>query len=430
MAERLLIFVCLLCWVARNGFSMGNEEFFFSGFGGEAARANMSLDGAAEIQKNGILKLTNTTARRFGHAFYSNPVDFKDRKTGKGFSFSTAFAFGIVPQFEKLGGHGFAFVISRSRELKGVLPNQYLGLMNATDFGNFSNHLLAVEFDTVQDFEFGDISDNHVGVDINSMVSNASANVSFFPGEEKNPTKEKNSLQCGKKIQAWVDYDSSKNQLNVTLSLSSTKPDFSVLSFQADLSPILEENMFVGFSASTGVLASSHYIFGWSFKMNGQAQSLDLSSLPSLPGPPKSHMPMILATSLSSVTFIVVIACIVVYIVFKLKNMDVIEPWELEVGPHRNYDEIEAVILLKLGLVCSNSSPEKRPTMRQVMRYLEGDAALPETVESPNEYGKKDGNNAASAMEFGDFLSSYPPSSFYEEEEDQAISPVPPSPPI
>nr|GMD59057.1 L-type lectin-domain containing receptor kinase S.4-like [Ipomoea batatas] len=678
MAERLLIFVCLLCWVARNGFSMGNEEFFFSGFGGEAARANMSLDGAAEIQRNGILKLTNTTARRFGHAFYSNPVDFKDRKTGKGFSFSTAFAFGIVPQFEKLGGHGLAFVISRNRELKGVLPNQYLGLMNATDFGNFSNHLLAVEFDTVQDFEFGDISDNHVGVDINSMVSNASANVSFFPGEEKNPTKEKNSLQCGKKIQAWIDYDSSKNQLNVTLSLSSTKPDFSVLSFQADLSPILEENMFVGFSASTGVLASSHYIFGWSFKMNGQAQSLDLSSLPSLPGPPKSHMPMILATSLSSVTFLVVIACIVVYTVFKLKNMDVIEPWELEVGPHRfkygelkkatkgfrdkellgfggfgkvykgtlpksrtevavkrinhdakqglrefvseiasigrlrhrnlvqllgwcrrrsdlllvydfmpngsldkylfdepkavltweqrvkiikgvgsgllylheeweqtvihrdikagnvlldselngklgdfglaklyergenpgttrvvgtlgylapeltktgkpstssdvfafgallleivcgrrpieqkalpeelilvewvwdkwqegsilevvdprlkgngNYDEIEAVILLKLGLVCSNSSPEKRPTMRQVMRYLEGDAALPETVESPNEYGKKDGNNAASAMEFGDFLSSYPPSSFYEEEE--VISPVPPSPPI
>ncbi|KAK8698598.1 hypothetical protein V6N13_114710 [Hibiscus sabdariffa] len=76
-------------------------------------------------------------------------------------------------------------------------PNQYLGILNATDMGNFSNHLVAVEFDT--------------------------------------------------------------------------------------------EFMYVGFSASTGnVLASSHYISGWSFKINGQARALDLSSLHSLPGQPKN----------------------------------------------------------------------------------------------------------------------------------------------
>lgn len=654
MAKRLLILFCLLFWVSRTAFSIWDDEFIFSGFGGDA-KANISLDGVAEIDKKGILELTNTTAKRFGHAFYSKPINFKNSSTGKAFSFSTAFAFGIVPQFERLGGHGLAFVISRTRELKGVLPSQYLGLMNATDFGNFSNHLLAVEFDTVQDFEFGDISDNHIGIDINSMVSNASANASYFP--EGNPTEEKIFLQCGKTIQSWIDYDSSKNELNVTLSLSSTKPSFSILSFQMDLSPIIEENMFVGFSASTGVLASSHYIYGWSFKMNGQAQSLDLSSLPSLPGPPKSRKAMILATSLSSVAFLAVIAFIVMYTICRLKNMDIIEPWELEVGPHRfkyeelkkatrgfkdkellgfggfgrvykgtlpksrtevavkrinhdakqglrefvseiasigrlrhrnlvqllgwcrrkgdlllvydfmpngsldkylfdepkavltweqrfkiikgvasgllylheeweqtvihrdikagnvlldselngklgdfglaklyergenpsttrvvgtlgylapeltktgkpstssdvfafgallleivcgrrpieqkalpeelilvdfvwdkwkqgsilevvdsrlkgEYDEIEAVIVLKLGLVCSNNSPEKRPSMRQVVRYLEGDAALPETLASPNNYiGKNDGS------EFDGFLSSYPPSSFYE----------------
>ncbi|PHT69872.1 hypothetical protein T459_24976 [Capsicum annuum] len=131
--------------------------------------------------------------------------------------FSTGFAFGVVPEYAKLGGHGFAFTISRSKEMKGALPSRYLGLSNNSDVGNFSNHLFAVEFDTVQDFEFGDISDIHVGIDINDLESNASVNASYF--SEENFTKQNLFLQCGKTIQAWIDYDSSRNLLNVTLSI-------------------------------------------------------------------------------------------------------------------------------------------------------------------------------------------------------------------
>ncbi|CAA7059540.1 unnamed protein product [Microthlaspi erraticum] len=35
-------------------------------------------------------------------------------------------------------------------------------------------------------------------------------------------------------------------------------------------------------------------------------------------------------------------------------------------------------MVLKLGLLCSHSDPNARPTMRQVLNYLNGDAKLPD----------------------------------------------------
>ncbi|KAL0451122.1 UNVERIFIED_CONTAM: L-type lectin-domain containing receptor kinase S.4 [Sesamum latifolium] len=132
----------------------------------------------------------------------------------------------------KLGGHGLAFTIAPSKELKSALPSQYLGLLNSSDVGNFSNHLFAVEFDTVQDFEFGDINDNHVGIDINDMESNQSAAAAYF---SDNSVKKDLNLKGGKPIVAWIEYDSVTNFLNVTLSPSSSKPTTPLLSFQMDL---------------------------------------------------------------------------------------------------------------------------------------------------------------------------------------------------
>ncbi|OIW16733.1 hypothetical protein TanjilG_14503 [Lupinus angustifolius] len=57
-----------------------------------------------------------------------------------------------------------------------------------------------------------------------------------------------------------------------------------------DLSTIFHDTMYVGFSASTGLLASSHYIMCWSFKMNGPTSTFDISSLPRLPGPKKNKL--------------------------------------------------------------------------------------------------------------------------------------------
>ncbi|KAI3470770.1 hypothetical protein Pfo_027433 [Paulownia fortunei] len=337
MAKRLIVFLILLLFLSSTEFSQA-DDFIFYGFRG--AGSNISLNGVAEIEHNGILKLTNDTPRLVGHAFYDSPIKFKNSTDGKAFSFSTAFAFAIVPEYEKLGGHGFAFTVAKSKELNGALPSQYLGLLNASDLGNFSNHVFAVEFDTVQDFEFGDINDNHIGIDINSLASNASVTASCFT--QDNSRKEGLNLKSSKRIQAWIDYDSTREVLDVTLSLSSSKPSIPILSFHVDLSPIFTDYMYVGFSASTGLLASSHYISGWSFMVKGRTQSLDLSLCPSIPGPKQNQVPLILGTSLSAAVFLILAIVISFYIVKKIKNMDVIEPWELDVGPHRfSYKELK-----------------------------------------------------------------------------------------
>ncbi|KAJ8550982.1 hypothetical protein K7X08_000352 [Anisodus acutangulus] len=274
-----------------------------------------------------------------GHAFYSSPFQFKNSTTSTALSFSTCFALAIVPEYPKLGGHGLAFTISQSNDFSTALPSQYLGLLNATDVGNFSNHIFAVEFDTVQDFEFGDINDNHVGININSLRSNMSETSGYYNDDM---VKQDLNLKCGKAILAWVEYDSVRKLVNVTLSTTSRKPKLPVLSYHIDLSPFLKEHMYVGFSASTGLLASSHYVFGWSFKLNGEAEFLDLDSLPSLPGPKKKHTGLILGVSIMVVIFVLIVILVAIYLVKRFKNADVIEPWELEVGPHRySYQELK-----------------------------------------------------------------------------------------
>lgn len=345
MAKKtLLLFVIHLLLLlefaqAASGDGDGDGDgFVFHGFNDRDAQ--ITLNGAAQVEHNGILKLTNNSPTILGHAFYANPVRFKNSTNGKAFSFSTSFAFAVVPEYEKLGGHGFAFTVSKSKEMKGALPRQFLGLLNSSDVGNFSNHVFAVEFDTVRDFEFGDINDNHIGIDINSLISNASVEASCF--DQDNSRKLGLGLLNGKRVQAWIDYDSSILELNVTLSLSSSKPNVSILSFNVDLSPIFLEYMYVGFSASTGLLASSHYISGWSFMTKGPSRSLDLSKCPSIPSSKRFRLPSILGSSLSAAALLTLAIWVSFYIVKKIKNREVIESWELDIGPHRfSYKELK-----------------------------------------------------------------------------------------
>ncbi|VAI13914.1 unnamed protein product [Triticum turgidum subsp. durum] len=249
-----------------------SQEFTYTGFG--AARnggaPNLTLNGVTELQPDGIMRLTNDTSRLKGHAFY--PAD---------------------------------------------------------DDGNATNHVFAVEFDTVQDFEFADINDNHVGVDLNSLTSNASASAAPI------------NLKSGDTVLAWVDYDGDRRLLNVSIATLAApeKPAAPLISFHVDLSIVFREQMYVGFSASTGLLASSHYLMGWTFKLGGGAAApLDLSSLPSLPRPKpdkKSRTTLILASVFSAFVALLVLAGAGAYAAYRIKNREVIEPWELDHGPHR-----------------------------------------------------------------------------------------------
>ncbi|XP_022143956.1 L-type lectin-domain containing receptor kinase S.4-like [Momordica charantia] len=172
MASTFLIFFLISAnFLFIRTQSQFEDQLFHAGFAD--GDSEMSFDKAARIQKNGILTLIDHSARlSYGHAFHKFPFQFRNSSNGRAFSFSTTFAFIVIPEAPNFCGSGFTFAIAPSPSFVG-LPREYLGLPNFTQNGNFSKHLFAVEFDTFQDSRFQDIDGNHIGVDIGSFVSKA-----------------------------------------------------------------------------------------------------------------------------------------------------------------------------------------------------------------------------------------------------------------
>nr|POE98058.1 l-type lectin-domain containing receptor kinase i.8 [Quercus suber] len=105
-----------------------------------------------------------------------------------------------------------------------------------------------------------------------------------------------------------------------------------------DLSQYLLESMYVGFSATTGSRApSDQYILGWSFNSSGQAQSLDVSKLPSLPRQRKTkQIPrLMIMVFVIAVTLVLITITGAAYIIRRKKYEEIREDWEREYGPHR-----------------------------------------------------------------------------------------------
>ncbi|XXG54540.1 hypothetical protein AAC387_Pa03g2391 [Persea americana] len=325
--------ILLLILFMKLAYSGGVGDFIYNGFGG----ANLSLDGVTVITENGLLKLTNTTRIRKGHVFYPIPLRFKNSSSSSVASFSTSFVFSIIPELPGFSASGFAFTISPTTQLTTALAAQFMGLFNATSDGSSSNHIVAIELDTVLNSELGDKDDNHVGIDINSLKSNESAYAAYFSKE--NSGFKNLSLTSGEPMQVWIEYDGVDRQLNVTLSpINMIKPEIPLLSSIIDLSPILLDSMYVGFSSATGSFSASHYILGWSFKMNGSAQKLDISRLPSLPRIKPKDRSKVLTIGLPLIVVIsafIALSFIVHAVRRKTKFAEVLEDWECEYKPHR-----------------------------------------------------------------------------------------------
>ncbi|KAJ4832656.1 hypothetical protein Tsubulata_043345 [Turnera subulata] len=339
-ASRLSSLLILLALsVSPTLFALAQEEtnqFSYNGFRG----ANLRINGIANIHPNGLLQLTNTSKQQIGHAFFPSPLHFNTSSSNNNsspppFSFSTTFVFAMVPETPMRGGHGIAFAISPSLEFTGVIATQYLGLFNSTTIGLSSNHLFAMELDVVRNPEFNDINDDHVGVDINNLTSIQSAPAAYF--SEHEGRNESLELISGKPMQVWIDYDHPKKQLNVTLAPTGIlKPVQPLLTTSVDLSSVLLDSMYVGFSSSTGSVASNHYILGWSFNRSGIAQSLHTSQLPSLPAPrtSKTKLELRIMIPLLSVGALLVAISATVFVIRK-RYEEVREDWEQQYGPQR-----------------------------------------------------------------------------------------------
>ncbi|XP_040992210.1 probable L-type lectin-domain containing receptor kinase I.6 [Juglans microcarpa x Juglans regia] len=309
-------------------FAQDESQFIYNGF----SQANLSLDGSAKIHPNGLLQLTNISNQQVGYAFYQFPVKFS---TISSLSFSTNIVFAMVPQEPELGGHGIAFAISPSRNFDATTA-AYLGLFNFSNNGHTSNHILAIELDPVESAEFEDIDNNHVGIDVNDLRSLESAPATYYSNDERRNISLE--LISGNPMQLWIDYDEAEKLLNVTLApIRTPKPNWPLLSRPINLSEIVLESMYVGFSASTGTVASDHYILGWSFNKSGQAQSLDISRLPTLPpGRKQKEKRIVVIRALLIVVVVVLITITGAAYYFRRKKFEEVrEEWESEYGTHR-----------------------------------------------------------------------------------------------
>jgi hypothetical protein len=283
---------------------------------------NFDLRGVAELSQKGLFRLTNSSTFGIGRAFFSQPLSFKNSSNGTSVSFSTTFVFAFVVDQGRLPGHGMAFMIAPSKNLTGSSSAQHLGLFNLTNNGDPSNHVVAIEIDTFQNQEFNDINGNHVGIDVNSLESVKSAPAGYFDNENR---EFKNLvLSSGEPMQAWVEYDAPETQLNVTLApIHTGKPDLPLLSLNMDISPIILEQMYVGFSSSTGQLVQSHYVLGWSFRLDGKAPDLDLSQLPSFSGkeqPQRKERELVVGLSATGVVLLIIVTISISIILWRRKK--------------------------------------------------------------------------------------------------------------
>lgn len=220
---------------------------------------NLTLLGDSYL-RNGVVGLTRelqTPSSSSGAVVFNDPIFLFDPATNATASFSTRFSFSIQNVNPASFGDGLTFFLSPNNRTAAGSPGGYLGLVNSSLLTQ--NRFVAVEFDTKLDLHFDDPDENHVGLDIDSLISI----------ETSNPMSAAIDLKSGNVITAWIDYSSAAKKLNVFLSYSSFKPEQPLLAVAVDLSDYFKEPMFVGFSASTEGSTELHFVENWSFKTSG-----------------------------------------------------------------------------------------------------------------------------------------------------------------
>ncbi|KAJ0668629.1 putative protein kinase RLK-Pelle-L-LEC family [Helianthus annuus] len=297
----------------------------------------ISLYGNATIQSN-ILTLTNATPVQIGRALYPHKIPTKNNSTL--IPFSTSFIFSMAPTRHLLPGHGFVFLFTPVTGIQNANAAQNLGLFSRTVDGNSSNHVFGVEFDVFRNEEFGDINDNHVGIDVNSLSSVNASEAGVYGDEEGFKVLRMND---GGNYQVWIDFDGFV--VNVSLDrVGGKKPTRCLMKVPLDLSGVFEDEMYVGFTASTGTLTQSHRILGWSFSNHNFSLSdgLVTEGLPSfvLRGERFYRSKGFIIGLTLGVLFVLVacvfISCVLIKRKRKVtKTKDDLEDWELEYWPHR-----------------------------------------------------------------------------------------------
>ncbi|KAL6509511.1 hypothetical protein OROGR_022821 [Orobanche gracilis] len=236
-----LIFFSALLPALSLSLSFSNEPHLGSDliFIGDAKFANNSS----------CIRLTNPTVSSpsTGFVIRKKPINLfsSNSKLKKPLSFSTDFTFSISPH----EGDGLAFLI---------VPRNFSKFASGSFGVANGNRFLTVEFDTSVDENVRDPNANHVGIDVGSLVSMKTSNVSSI----------NLVLNSGLKLHSWVDYDSNSKRIEVRLGkYGIARPYDPLLVYRVDLGEIWRnEEVLVGLSSSSGKSMQISSIYSWNFK--------------------------------------------------------------------------------------------------------------------------------------------------------------------
>jgi hypothetical protein len=161
--------------------------------------------------------------------------------------------FRISPQTPR-GGEGLAFILAAdATTLPQNSEGQWLGIVNASTNGSSQANVVAVEFDTKKSYQ-EDLDDNHVGLDVNSIYSIEQVSLTDYGV----------NLNSSSDVTVKVQYDG--KAMNVSASMTNgTGGNVQIISLPLNLSDYLPEEVFVGFSASTGTDTELNCIRSWEF---------------------------------------------------------------------------------------------------------------------------------------------------------------------
>ncbi|XWS47585.1 hypothetical protein CRYUN_Cryun14cG0164700 [Craigia yunnanensis] len=209
----------------------------------------------------GNFSLSNRSGRIFfNKTFKLWDGDSKETENSRVASFNTSFLINVFRVNNSVPGEGVAFLIAPDLILSPGSSGQYLGLTNSSTDGLSSNNLVAIELDTFkQDF---DPDDNHIGLNINSVNSSKTVSLSEF-GIQIAPNGTKFYV-------VWIQYDGKNKSIQVYMaeqeqvsSPTPSKPSKPVLSADLDLSSLVKQNSYLGFSASTGSHVQLNCVLKW-----------------------------------------------------------------------------------------------------------------------------------------------------------------------
>ncbi|KAL2632018.1 hypothetical protein R1flu_016704 [Riccia fluitans] len=242
--------VCLLRVAQGKNFSISAGNF---------NSKKMKLLNGAHITANGSLSLIpeDHPTQAAGLGYFYDPVQLLDKKTGTTGSFSVWFSSYQEPEAYDVNGtfavgDGMTLCFSSRPDYAGSLA-KYLGLYSVK-ITDQNLKLFSIEYDTFQNAEFDDPAFDHVGIDIlnATSVASAEAGVNIWHGSRVY-------------LYSWIDYNGVSKVMEVRVANENSRPLTPVLNHTIDLYSIMEETMWVGFSAGTGDAYSYYYIQEWTF---------------------------------------------------------------------------------------------------------------------------------------------------------------------